>query len=200
MREMFDAMLRALGYCLHPRVLLWSLAPLALAGGGLALLGWAFWEDAVAAVLLINQYDFVGVKTDTVDVYLAPGSKLITVDYVEKGGQARVHMSWYRISPDGGPQPPPSPPSQGGRWHGDFFGNRDLIGAPVYISNYERLDFAWGQGSAGWNVPSDNWSARFTTASAAAPAATTRSDPPRGCPSDRPRPSASPGTAAARGR
>ena len=28
----------------------------------------------------------------------------------------------------------------------------------------QYVDFAWGQGSAGWNVPADNWSARFTTA------------------------------------
>ncbi|MDE2613318.1 MAG: EI24 domain-containing protein [Burkholderiales bacterium] len=65
MREMFDAMLRALGYCLHPRVLLWSLAPLALAGGGLALLGWAFWEDAVAAVrTLLERWDVLNMLLD----------------------------------------------------------------------------------------------------------------------------------------
>lgn len=119
----------------------------------------------VGGNLLINQYDFVGVKTDTVDVYLPPGAKVITVDYVEKGGLARVKMDWVRLSPDGGPQPPPNPnpPPQHGSWQADFFNNQNLIGAPVYARRFEQLNFNWGKGSAGANVPADNWSARFTT-------------------------------------
>ena len=50
MNAVFDAFWRALAYCLHPRVILWSLLPLAAAGGAVALLGWAFWEPTVAAV------------------------------------------------------------------------------------------------------------------------------------------------------
>lgn len=49
-RDIFDAFWRAAAYCLHPRVVLWSLAPVLLAGGALALLGWGYWETAVAAV------------------------------------------------------------------------------------------------------------------------------------------------------
>ncbi len=47
---MFDAFWRAAAYCLHPKVILWSLLPLLLAGGATALLGWAYWESSVAAV------------------------------------------------------------------------------------------------------------------------------------------------------
>jgi len=47
---MFDAFWRAAVYCLHPRLVLWSLLPLLLAGGAVALLGWTYWEPAVAAV------------------------------------------------------------------------------------------------------------------------------------------------------
>jgi hypothetical protein len=47
---MFDAYWRAVAYCLHPRLMLWSLLPLLLAGGAVALLGWTYWEPAVAAV------------------------------------------------------------------------------------------------------------------------------------------------------
>jgi len=47
---MFDAYWRAVAYCLHPRLILWSLLPLLLAGGAVALLGWTYWEPAVAAV------------------------------------------------------------------------------------------------------------------------------------------------------
>jgi hypothetical protein len=50
MREVLDAFWRAAGYCIHPRVMLWSLLPVLLAGGVMGLLGWAYWEPAVAAV------------------------------------------------------------------------------------------------------------------------------------------------------
>jgi hypothetical protein len=50
MNAILDAFWRAAAYCLHPRVILWSLLPLALAGGATALLGWLYWESAVAAV------------------------------------------------------------------------------------------------------------------------------------------------------
>ena len=50
MRDLFDSFWRAVGYCAHPRILLWSLLPLALCGGLVWLLGWAYWEGAVAAV------------------------------------------------------------------------------------------------------------------------------------------------------
>lgn len=47
---MFDAFWRAAAYCLHPRLILWSLLPLAVASGALALLGWNYWEPTVAAL------------------------------------------------------------------------------------------------------------------------------------------------------
>ena len=40
----------ALATCLQPRLLMWSLLPLVVAGGAVGLLGWAFWEDALDAV------------------------------------------------------------------------------------------------------------------------------------------------------
>ncbi len=50
MSAVFDAFWRAVAYCLHPRVIVLSLLPLGVAGGAAALLGWAYWESAVAAV------------------------------------------------------------------------------------------------------------------------------------------------------
>jgi hypothetical protein len=49
-KDLLDAFWRAVAYCLHPRVVLWSLLPLAVAGAALGLLGWFYWEAAVAAV------------------------------------------------------------------------------------------------------------------------------------------------------
>ncbi len=50
MNDLLDSFWRAAAYCLHPRVILWSLLPLLVAGGVVALLGWAYWESAVGAV------------------------------------------------------------------------------------------------------------------------------------------------------
>lgn len=51
MSAVFDAFWRAVGYCLHPRIILWSLAPVLLAGALVLGLGWLYWEGAVDAVL-----------------------------------------------------------------------------------------------------------------------------------------------------
>lgn len=60
MRSVFDAFWRAAAYCLHPRLMLWSLLPVLLAGGALGLLGWLYWETTVAAVRgSLEQWELV---------------------------------------------------------------------------------------------------------------------------------------------
>jgi hypothetical protein len=48
--ELVDAFWRAVAYCLHPKVIVLSLAPLAIVGGSAAALGYFYWEPAVDAV------------------------------------------------------------------------------------------------------------------------------------------------------
>jgi hypothetical protein len=50
MNSLFDSFWRAAAYCVHPRIIVWSLLPLLIAGGAAFGLGWAYWESAVAAV------------------------------------------------------------------------------------------------------------------------------------------------------
>ena len=50
MNPLFDAFWRAVAYCMHPRVMLWSVAPLLLAGGAVFALGWLYWEGAIASL------------------------------------------------------------------------------------------------------------------------------------------------------
>jgi len=60
MREVLDAFWRAAGYCVHPRVVMWSLLPVLVAGAAMALLGWAYWEPAVTAVrATLEQWSLV---------------------------------------------------------------------------------------------------------------------------------------------
>ncbi len=49
-RDILDAFWRAAAYCLHPKVILLSIAPLVVVGGAAGALGYWFWEPAVVAV------------------------------------------------------------------------------------------------------------------------------------------------------
>jgi Etoposide-induced protein 2.4 (EI24) len=50
MRLLLDAFWRSVAYCLHPKVILLSLLPVLIAAGAAALLGYLYWETAVAEV------------------------------------------------------------------------------------------------------------------------------------------------------
>jgi Etoposide-induced protein 2.4 (EI24) len=50
MKEIFDAFWRAAAYCLHPKLILWSLLPLAVAGGAIFALASVYWTSSVAQV------------------------------------------------------------------------------------------------------------------------------------------------------
>ncbi len=68
MQAIFSSFWRAVAYCLHPRVMLWSLLPLVLAGAAVGLLGWAYWESTVAAVRsALEQTELVAAMLDWLD-------------------------------------------------------------------------------------------------------------------------------------
>jgi hypothetical protein len=68
MSPLLDAFWRAAAYCLHPRVILWSLLPLLIAGGLTGLLGWAYWEGTVAAVRgTLEQWSLVAAMMQWLD-------------------------------------------------------------------------------------------------------------------------------------
>jgi hypothetical protein len=60
MKDLFDAFWRAAAYCLHPRVMLWSLLPLVVVVALVLGLGWFYWESAVDAVrATLEQWSLV---------------------------------------------------------------------------------------------------------------------------------------------
>ena len=66
--SIIDSFWRAAAYCLHPRVILWSLAPLLATGLLAGVLAYFFWADALAATtrllqtwpLAVNALDWLG--------------------------------------------------------------------------------------------------------------------------------------------
>jgi len=68
MTTIFDAFWRAVVHCMHPRVILWSFLPLLLAGGLVAVLGWAYWESTVAGVRgALEQWSLVAAMLKWLD-------------------------------------------------------------------------------------------------------------------------------------
>jgi hypothetical protein len=53
-----------------------------------------------------------------------------------------------------------APPAQSDGWWADYYANRSLSGSPVLSRYDDDIDFDWGEGSPGSDVPADNFSAR----------------------------------------
>ncbi len=65
MKQIVDAFWRAAAYCLHPRVILLSLLPFVLTGLLAGLLGYFFWEAALAAVRAqLDAWSLTGAALD----------------------------------------------------------------------------------------------------------------------------------------
>ncbi|UCC65143.1 MAG: hypothetical protein JSV36_08970 [Anaerolineae bacterium] len=47
-------------------------------------------------------------------------------------------------------------------WRGEYYANRDLVGAPTLVRNDLAVNFDWGRGAPAVGLPSDNFSARWT--------------------------------------
>lgn len=79
---------------------------------------------------------------------LTGGPRPIRVEYFENTGQAAVQLDWERLPDE--------------TWFAEFYNNRSLSGPPVYITQYDDVDFNWGAGSPSEVVNADGFSARFT--------------------------------------
>ena len=78
MNHLLDAFWRAGAYCLHPRVILLSLAPLLLAGGLTLGLGWFFWEPAVAGVrTALESWSLLDASLKWLEGYGATGLRTV---------------------------------------------------------------------------------------------------------------------------
>ncbi|MFN8440179.1 MAG: PA14 domain-containing protein [Caldilineaceae bacterium] len=80
---------------------------------------------------------------------LSSGYHLVRVEYFEAREQAVINVWSERVQnyPD---------------WKGEYFNNRVLSGSPQVVRNDAQIDFDWGTGSPDNNLPSDNFSVRWT--------------------------------------
>jgi hypothetical protein len=82
-RRLLDAFWRAAVYCLHPKVIVLSLLPLAIVGGAAALLGKFFWEPAVAAVrATLENWTLLAVLFSWLDAIGAGGFRSVLAPLV----------------------------------------------------------------------------------------------------------------------
>lgn len=131
--------------------------------------------------LVINAwYDHGPARTFSATRTLSAGSHEVRIEYYERRGAAVARFGW---APVGGatvqpttppvsalsiPTPPPPPPTTSqpvgsGQWRGEYYNNRDLLGAPALVRGDAQVDFSWGFGSpAAGLINADDFSVRWT--------------------------------------
>jgi uncharacterized protein YraI len=115
--------------------------------------------------LLINQWVGGGLRTFQASYSFATdGNHTITVEMFDAIDQAVILVSWALIGPPSGGGGGGTGTGTGQPWYGEFFGNTEWAGSPVFTASYppSGLDLDWGDGSPGGGVPTDYFTARFT--------------------------------------
>jgi hypothetical protein len=132
--------------------------------------------------LVINAwYDHGATRTFSATRDLAAGSHEVRIEYYERRGAAVMRFGWSPVggsapttptpAPPAPPTPPPPPPGAAperqpigaGEWRGEYFNNRDLLGAPALVRGDPQVSFTWGFGSPAPGVIGvDNFSVRWT--------------------------------------
>ncbi len=100
---------------------------------------------------IIDEWYTHPARTFTADIFLTGGHHLVQVEYFEDWGEAVVRMWWTPVSEQAID-----------RWHGEYFNNRHLAGAPALVREDAHIDFNWGTGSPGEGILADNFSVRWT--------------------------------------
>ena len=81
-------------------------------------------------------------------IFLTEGVHLVRMTYHEDKGWAKAHLGWRLLT-------------SASKWHGEYYNNRDLSGAPVLTRDDDRIAFEWEDGSPDPALPADNFSVRW---------------------------------------
>lgn len=95
------------------------------------------WRDAPARELIM-EYTVVNA-----------GTYPVKVEFYEGVGTARIKVWWELIS-------------ENSTWSGEYYTNKQLSGTPAVTRADTNLDFDWGTGSPMSQLPTDNFSVRWT--------------------------------------
>ena len=110
----------------------------------------------VGGTQMLDSWQDSQVRSVSTDMCLSAGDYDIKVVYYEARGQAVAKFSWALV---GGLPPVPVE-----RWRGEYFNNMTLTYPPLLVRDDNAVNFDWGEGSPGQNIPHDRFSARWTRA------------------------------------
>jgi LysM repeat protein len=115
--------------------------------------------------LVLDQWYVQPETTHTADVTLPRGNHLITIEYFEDTGNATAQFSFVRlgaapVTPVPSATPPSTAPTDA--WRGEYFGNMDLSGAPLFTRLDSHIGFEWATGTPASGLPADYFSVRWT--------------------------------------
>jgi hypothetical protein len=96
----------------------------------------------------INQVATLSEKRANVSA----GTHSVRVEYYDNIGNAVAKVWWELMSP----------PTTN-NWHAEYYANAYLSGAAVAVRTDPAIDFAYGEGSPGANIPVDSFSARWSS-------------------------------------
>ena len=100
--------------------------------------------------LVMDQWHDSDPVTYATDRSLGAGNHNLRMQYYNRSGAAEAHLWWERAQttyPD---------------WKGEYFSNKKLQGTPVLVKNDPAIDFDWGTDSPADEVPSNDFSVRWT--------------------------------------
>lgn len=120
--------------------------------------------------LVINAwYDHGPARTFSATRQLNAGTYEMRIEYYERRGAAVVRFGASQVGVATPVAPPPTSdvsmaqPVGVGPWRGEYFNNRDLLGAPLLVREDASIQFYWGFGSpAPGVIGENNFSVRWT--------------------------------------
>lgn len=87
----------------------------------------------------------------TYDLAIVKGRHKVTVEYREFTGDARVKLTWEKLTSPGISE-----------WKGEYWNNATLSGSPTIVRNDKLVSFRWNEKPPVIGMVKDNFSARWT--------------------------------------
>lgn len=117
------------------------------------------------SIVIINTFDNPRPsQTLTANIQLTAGHHNVQLDFREVKGDAFVYLGWLPVN---GSNPPvvvtPLPQTGNIAWTAQYFNNTSLAGTPIAVQTEYNINHNWGNGVPVSNVPSDNFSVRWSS-------------------------------------